>query len=92
MARYMKRHKLGSGSYGTVWLVELMNQRAPKRVLKEVNLKNLTQKNIDQALTEVTILANCKHENIIGYNEAFVDRPSSVLSIVMEFADGGKTR
>jgi NIMA (never in mitosis gene a)-related kinase 1/4/5 len=30
-----------------------------------------------------------RHQNVIGYKEAFFDENSQTLCIVMEFADGG---
>ena len=32
---------------------------------------------------------NYRHQNVIGYKEAFFDEKSQCLCIVMEFADGG---
>lgn len=89
MARYDKMFLLGTGSYGKAWVVETQKPRKDKKVLKEINLKTLADKDVDQALTEVAILSRCCHENIISYSEAFVDKQTMTLSIVMEYASGG---
>ncbi|CAG2214656.1 NEK1_4_5 [Mytilus edulis] len=47
----------------------------------------MSEGELDQALTEVSVLARCKNTNIIKYLDAFVDEGS--LKIVMEYADGG---
>lgn len=50
---------------------------------------SLTDKERENALNEVRILASIDEPNVISYKEAFVDEPSSTLILVMEFADNG---
>jgi NIMA (never in mitosis gene a)-related kinase 1/4/5 len=38
---------------------------------------------------EVFLICTYRHQNVIGYKEAFFDENSQTLCIVMEFADGG---
>ena len=52
-------------------------------------MTKLTDKEKDNALNEVRILASIEHENIAGYKEAFFEESTQTLCIVMEFADGG---
>lgn len=54
-----------------------------------VALKNLSDKEKDNAINEVRILASIKHPNIISYKEAFIDKGSESLAIVMELVDMG---
>ena len=54
-----------------------------------VGLKNLSEKEKDNAINEVRILASIKHSNIISYKEAFIDKSSESLCIVMELVDMG---
>ena len=49
----------------------------------------MKEKERDNALNEIRILASYDGENIIGYKEAFYDDASATLCIVMEFAAGG---
>ena len=42
-------------------------------------MKNLSDKEKDNALNEVRILASVRHPNIVGYKEAFVDENSNSL-------------
>ena len=49
----------------------------------------LNEKEKENALNEVRILASIEHVNIVAYKEAFFEESSSTLCIVMEFADGG---
>ena len=49
----------------------------------------LSDKEKQNAVNEVRILASYDHPNIIAYKEAFFDDSSNTLCIVMEFAAGG---
>jgi NIMA (never in mitosis gene a)-related kinase len=40
---------------------------------------NLSEKEKENALNEVRILASVKHKNIVGYKEAFLDYSSNSL-------------
>lgn len=57
--------------------------------MKKVKMGKLTEREKQNALNEVRILASIQHPNIIGYKEAFFEDSTSSLCIVMEFADGG---
>jgi len=57
--------------------------------MKKVKLAKLSQKEKENALNEIRILASVKHANVIGYKEAFFDEITNELCIVMEIADGG---
>lgn len=86
---YNKEKVIGSGTYGNVWLVRSKRNNCPY-VLKEVNLASLNTSEREQALIEVTILSKCKHINIIRYKDSVIDHRKGTLSIIMEYADGGK--
>jgi NIMA (never in mitosis gene a)-related kinase len=49
----------------------------------------LSEKEKENALNEVRILASLEHPNIIAYKEAFFEESTQILCIVMEYADGG---
>lgn len=49
----------------------------------------LSEKEKENALNEVRILASIQHPNIVAYKEAFFEESTQILCIVMEFADGG---
>jgi hypothetical protein len=52
-----------------------------------VNIKKLSPREREDALNEIRIMASIKHNNIVRYCDAFVERDS--LYIVMEFAEHG---
>jgi NIMA (never in mitosis gene a)-related kinase len=54
-----------------------------------VKLAKLSEKEKDNAINEVRILASVQNLNVAGYKEAFMEQGTGTLCIVMEFADGG---
>ena len=62
---------LGQGAYSVVYKVERQTDKK-LYALKKVKLANLSEKEIENALNEVRILASIKNNNIIGYKEAFL--------------------
>jgi len=88
----------GSGSFSDVYRVKRLSdglEYALKKVhyimfdTPQVKLGKLTEKERENALNEVRILASIEHPNVIAYKEAFFEESSQTLCIVMEFADGG---
>ena len=69
---------IGDGAYSSVYRVKRV-QDGLEYALKKVKLGNLSEKEKENALNEVRILASVKHRNIIGYKEAFIDHQSNSL-------------
>ncbi len=80
--------KLGDGAYSIVYKVK---RKADSKIyaLKKVKLQNLNEKEKENALNEVRILASVKSPFVISYKEAFIEDSDSSLCLVMEFADKG---
>ena len=57
--------------------------------MKKVKMIKLSEREKQNALNEVRILASIQHPNIIGYKEAFFEDSTSCLCVIMEYADGG---
>lgn len=57
--------------------------------MKKVRLDMLKEKEKENALNEVRILASLDDQFIIGYKDAFYDDDQNILCIIMEYADGG---
>lgn len=47
--------------------------------LKKVKLPHLTDKEKENALNEVRILASIRHPNVIGYKEVFLEDADTIL-------------
>ena len=80
--------KLGDGAYSIVYKVR-RKEDSKIYALKKVNLSNLSQKEKENSLNEVRILASVKSTFVIAYKEAFIDETDQSLCIVMEYADKG---
>ena len=79
---------LGKGAFGSVAIVTRKEDRKTY-AMKRINISKLNDKEKENALNEIRILASLSHPNIIGYKEAFYDEPSKTINIVMEYADDG---
>ena len=80
--------KIGEGSYSTVLKVQRIED-GKIYALKRVKFYKLSDKEKENALNEIRILASVKSKNVISYKEAFFDEKESFLGIVMEYADNG---
>ena len=80
--------KLGDGSYSVVYKVRRKEDNNIY-ALKKVNLQKLKDKEKQNALNEVRILASVKSPFVISYKEAFIEESDKSLCIVMEYADRG---
>ena len=79
---------LGKGTFGSVSIVQRKIDNETY-AMKSVKMIQLTEKEKQNALNEIRILASLNHKNIIGYKEAFFDEVSQTLNIIMEYADDG---
>ncbi len=85
-AKYRKLKKLGSGSFGTVFLVE--DASRARFVLKEVDLRGLPLKEQRATMNEVKVLQRLRHKHIVSYHDSFISAEGR-LCIIMEWAAGG---
>jgi len=85
----------GEGAFSQVFLVRRISdsqEYALKKVSPHINstqvkMMNLSEKEKQNALNEVRLLASIDDPNVIAYKEAFID--DNQLCLVMEHADGG---
>ena len=70
--------KLGEGAYSSVYKVRRITDEQVY-ALKKVRMMNLSEKEKENALNEVRILASIHNPYIISYKEAFVDEGSQSL-------------
>lgn len=68
----------GEGAYSSVYSV-LRHSDSQAYALKKVKMGKLSEKEKENALNEVRILASIKHTNICAYHEAFMDESTSSL-------------
>ena len=81
-------NKLGSGAFSEVFKVTRKSDKQTY-ALKKVKMMKLSQKEKENALNEVRILASIQHQNIAAYKEAFFEPHTNCLCIIMEYCDNG---
>ena len=70
--------KIGDGAYSNVYRVRRYEDNQ-KYAMKKVKLDSLSEKERENAINEVRILASINHPNVIQYKEAFVDEKTKSL-------------
>lgn len=69
---------LGEGAYSQVYRVRRLEDGI-EYALKRVKLRHLKEKEVQNAINEVRILASIKHPNVISYKEAFMEPKTKSL-------------
>jgi NIMA (never in mitosis gene a)-related kinase len=70
--------ELGAGTYASVFKVR-RHEDQQVYALKRVKLHSLSEKEKENALNEIRILASIKNNNIIAYKESFLDKETGSL-------------
>jgi len=89
--KYDKKRLLGRGTFGEAWLV-VSKTSGRYYVMKEMVTGSWDNKDKEQSMNEVNILASCNHVNIVRYAGAYIIHKSLAterILIIMEFADAG---
>lgn len=65
-----------------------------KKILarKEIDYRKMSEREKKQLVSEVNILRELKHPNIVRYYERVVDRNNGLIYIYMEYCEGGLTQ
>lgn len=86
--KYEKISDIGKGSFGTVARIK---RKADGKVLvwKELNYGKMSEKEKSMIVSEVNILRELRHPNIVKYYDRIIDRESAKIYIIMEYCDGG---
>lgn len=88
LADFKQVSLLGEGAYSAVYKVLRLADRETY-ALKKVKLPALSEKEKQNALNEVRLLASVRNDHVIAYKEAFFDERTRCLCIVQEFAADG---
>eukprot|EP00347_Sterkiella_histriomuscorum_P005663 403355737 len=88
MDNYEKICEIGKGSFGSVSKIK---RKADGKTLvwKELNYGKMSDKEKQQLVSEVNILRELKHPNIVRYYDRIIDKESAKIFIVMEYCEGG---
>nr|XP_008518092.1 PREDICTED: serine/threonine-protein kinase Nek11-like [Equus przewalskii] len=85
--RYVLQRKLGSGSFGTVYLVsdKKAKQGEELKVLKEISVGGLNPNETVQANLEAQLLSKLDHPAIVKFHASFVEQDN--LCIITEYCE-----
>lgn len=80
--------EIGRGHFGTV---EIIKRVADGRMLvwKKVKYGTMNSQQKQQVISEVNILKDMNHPNIVRYYDRIVDKQNTTVHIVMEYCPGG---
>ena len=70
--------KLGKGAFSSVYKVKRIKD-GNTYALKKVKLLSLKEKEKNNALNEIRLLASIRHPNIVCYKEAFYEKKTNSL-------------
>ncbi|KAM6914952.1 serine/threonine-protein kinase Nek2 [Xenentodon cancila] len=79
---------IGSGSYGRC---QKIRRKSDGRILvwKELDYGTMAESEKQMLVSEVNLLRELKHPNIVRYYDRIIDRTNTTLYIVMEYCEGG---
>ncbi|XP_053315056.1 serine/threonine-protein kinase Nek2 [Spea bombifrons] len=85
---YEVLYTIGSGSYGKC---QKIRRKSDGKVLvwKELDYGTMTEAEKQMLVSEVNLLRELKHPNIVRYYDRIIDRTNTTLYIVMEYCEGG---
>ncbi|XP_048392659.1 serine/threonine-protein kinase Nek2 [Stegostoma tigrinum] len=85
---YELLESIGSGSYGRC---QKIRRKSDGKVLvwKEMDYGSMSETEKQMLVSEVNLLRELKHPNIVRYYDRIIDRTNTTLYIVMEFCEGG---
>ncbi|XP_014900915.1 serine/threonine-protein kinase Nek2 [Poecilia latipinna] len=85
---YEVLYTIGSGSYGRCQKIR-RNSDGKILVWKELDYGNMAESEKQMLVSEVNLLRELKHPNIVRYYDRIIDRTNTTLYIVMEYCEGG---
>ncbi|CAL8315572.1 unnamed protein product [Boreogadus saida] len=85
---YEVLHTIGSGSYGKC---QKIIRKSDEKLLvwKELDYGSMGENEKQMLVSEVNLLRELKHPNIVRYYDRIIDRTNTTLYIVMEYCEGG---
>jgi len=88
MENYEVLEHLSTGSFGKVCKIR---RKSDNKILvwKELYYGTMTEKEKQQLVSEVNILRELRHPNIVRYYDRIIDKQNQKIWIVMEYCEGG---
>ncbi|KAF7666043.1 hypothetical protein LDENG_00119940 [Lucifuga dentata] len=85
---YEVLYTIGSGSYGRCQKIKRISD-GKILMWKELDYGTMAESEKQMLVSEVNLLRELKHPNIVRYYDRIIDRSNTTLYIVMEYCEGG---
>ncbi|XP_067012265.2 serine/threonine-protein kinase Nek2 [Anabrus simplex] len=79
---------IGTGTFGTCYKVQ-KKSTGQIFVWKAINYGKMTKEKKLRLVSEVNLLSELHHSNIVRYYDRIIHKPSATLYIIMEWCEGG---
>jgi len=79
---------IGTGSYGTCKKIQRKSDKKV-RVWKELDYGTMSDSEKQLLVSEVNLLRELKHDNIVRYHDRIIDKDTTKIYIIMEYCEGG---
>lgn len=88
MENYEVISQIGKGSFG---IVSKIRRKTDSKILvwKELNYGKMGEREKHQLVSEVNILKQLQHPNIVQYYDRIIDKKQTKIYIIMEYCEGG---
>ena len=88
MENYEVLNQIGRGNFGKIYKIK---RKTDNKILiwKELDYSQMNSKEKEQIVTEVNILSELNHPNIVKYYDRIIDKKNSRIYIIMEYCEGG---
>ena len=88
MESYEVLNQIGRGNFGQIYKIK---RKSDDKILiwKELDYSQMSSKEKEQIVTEVNILRELDHPNIVKYYDRIIDKKNSKIYIIMEYCEGG---
>ena len=80
--------QIGKGNFGRISKIIRKSDRKTL-IWKELDYGQMSEKEKEQIVSEVNILRELKHPNIVRYYDRIIDKKHSRIYIIMEYCNGG---
>ena len=80
--------QIGKGNFGRISKIIRKSDRKTL-IWKELDYGQMSEKEKEQIVSEVNILRELKHPNIVRYYDRIIDKKHSRIYIIMEYCEGG---
>lgn len=88
MEKYQFIYQIGKGNFGSISKIKRISD-GKILIWKELDYGRLDEKEKHHIVSEVNILRELRHPNIVKYYDRVIDKKNTRIYIIMEYCEGG---